>query len=364
MEHKIYAKRGLSSPSFIQKVMGVKIKENALIEINNLLAEKELQRITVEEIHQIADKYNVNFGTDYEQGTIEFYRAYLLVCLEDKFLSENELQDLRHLKFILELNDKKVDETHQELAGQIYKEEVEKVIQDGELDENERVFIEKLQNDLKLPKEFANRIYQQSGQELIQSLMNNAISDAKLNPQEEKELYAIAKNLNAELKFDDATRTDLEKYKLYWQIENDELPELVVDINIPRSEKCYFMAKNVIWYERSQIAEQRTHSSSRLRLKIAKGLYWRNTLDASQDLLPEKWQIFDQGLLYLTNKRVFFRGEKSDKILLLNRILDFSVFSNGIEVEKDQDKNPFFAFESSTDIFAMLLGKAISQLRN
>ncbi len=364
MEHQIYAKKGLSKPSFIQKMMGFKIKDNALIEVNNLLAEKELRKISVEEIHQIADKYSVNFATDYELGTVDFYKSYLLVCLEDKFLSDDELADLKHLKFILELNDKKVNEIHQELAGQVYKNEVEKLIEDGELDEGERVFMEKLQNDLKLPQEFANRIYQQSGQELIQNLMNKAIEDAKLNPQEEKELYAIAQNLNAELKFDDATRSDLEKYKLYWQVENDELPELIVDLNVPRNEKCYFMAQNVTWYERNTMEEQKTFTNSTLRLKIAKGLYWRNHLEEDQYLDPQKWQVVDRGILYLTNKRVFFRGDKSDKILLLNRVLDFSVFSNGIEVEKDRDKNPFFSFEGSTDIFAMLLGKAISQLKS
>ncbi len=364
MEHRVYAKKGLKPVGFLQKMMGIKLKENALIEVNNLLAEKELQHTTVEEIHQIAEKYGIDFMADFQLEMIAFYQDYLSTCLEDKFISEDELNDLKHLKYLLGLNDKKVNEIHHHLAGEIYKKEVEKVIQDGELDEQERIFIEKLQNDLKLPQELANNIYQKSGQELIKSLMDSAIADAQLNPMEEKELYAIAKNLNAELKFDEATRSDLEKYKLYWQIENDEMPELVVDINIPRSEKCYFAAHNTIWYERNIMAEQKVYNASTLRLKIAKGLYWRNAVDAEKNLTTQEWQLFDTGTLYLTNKRIFFRGEKSDKIILLNRILDFTVFTNGLEIEKDRDKNPFFVLKNSSDIFAMLLGKAISQLRN
>lgn len=362
MEHKIYSKKGLKAPSFFQKVLGKKIKENALIEINNLLAEKELKTITVEDVYAIANKYGVNFHTDYDHEIADFYKEYLKSCLEDKFISNEELEDLRHLKYILEINDKVIESIHQDLAGLIYKREVEKVIHDGELDEEERLFIEKLQNDLKLPKDVANKIYQQSGQELIRNFMNSAIADAKLTPDEERELYAIAKNLNAELKFDEATKSDLEKYKLYWQIENDDMPELVVDINIPRSEKCYFHIKGS-WSENNKDLSSKTLVSSNLSLKIAKGIYWREPNKQNKNLLEDGWEEADTGDIYLTNKRILFKGNKGDKVLLLSRIVDFYVFKNGIEVDKEDDKSPFLKFDKSTDIFAMLLGKAVSQIR-
>lgn len=360
MEHKVYAKQTLKKQSFFQKVLGQKIKENALIELNNLLAAKQLKDITAEEVHEIAQKYGVNFQTDYDAEVSDFYKNYLKQCLEDKFISEEELQDLKELKRILLLNDKKVDEIHQQLAGEIYRNAVEQVIEDGELDEQERAFIEKLQNDLKLPQNVANDIYEKSGQELIQSYMNSAIADAKLTPQEEKQLHAIAKNLNVELK-EGVHKSDLEKYKLYWQIENDEMPALQVDLSIPRSEQCYFRTENTAWYEHPEENQAKIYSKSTLTLKIAKGLYWRNANEQNKQL-TEGWKMIDKGTLYLTNKRIFFRGENGDKVILLNRILDFVVYQNGIEVEKEGGHTPFLAFEKSSDIFAMLLGKAISQL--
>ena len=363
MEHRIYSKQGLKKPTFIQKILGQKVKENAVIELNNLLAEKELQTITVDEVYTIAAKYSVSFQNDYDNEISDFYKEYLNSCLEDKFLSQEELGDLKHLKYLLGLNDKRVNEIHEELAGKIYKNEVEKVIQDGELDEEERVFIEKLQNDLKLPQDVADLIYQKSGQELIRSFMDNAIADAKLTPQEEKELLAISRNLNAELKLDEATKSDLEKYKLYWQIENDEMPELIVDLNIPRSERCYFAAEESSWYEETEATDHSHFAQSNLSLKIAKGLYWRERNREALDLHNDEWVSVDSGSLYLTNKRLFFRGNNGDKILLLSRILDFIVYENGIKIEKNNDKDVFINFYNSTDIFAMLLGKSISQLK-
>lgn len=364
MEHKIYIKKGLHKPTFIQRVIGTKIKENALIEINNLLAEKELQTVTVEDIRAIEQKYGLNFETDYDKEISGFYKAYLNSCLEDKFISDTELEDLKHLKYILGINDKDVDEIHKELAGIIYKQEVDKVIKDGELDENERIFIEKLQNDLKLPDDVAKKIYQTSGQELIKNFMNQAIADAKLTPEEEKELVAIAKNLNAELKMDDVTKSSLEKYRLYWQIENDEMPELVVDINIPRNEKCYFFVQNVIWFEQKEESKNKAGTDTGLKLKIAKGLYWRKGNDEIHKTPAQNWNKIDQGGLYLTNKRLVFKSSKEgDKIVLLNRILDFTVFHDGLELEKEGSKNVFLQFEGTADIFAMLLGKSVSQLK-
>ncbi len=363
MEHQAYSRKDLKKPSFFQRVLGQKIKENALIEINNLLSDKDFASITVEEVHAIAEKYGVNLETDYDDEVSGFYKAYLSTCLKDKYISKGELEDLKQLKYLLGLNDKEVDEIHHELAGEIYKMEVEKVIEDGELDESERGFIEQLQNDLKLPDEVAQDIYETSGQELIRRFMNDAIADARLTPEEEKQLYAIAQNLNAEMKLDDATKTDLEKYKLYWQIENDDMPELVVDINIPRSEKCYYIAENAQWHDHLKTPGQKNYSRSSLTLKIAKGLYWRGKEPDHNPISTDEWKVGDTGTLYLTNKRIFFKGQQGDKVILLSRIMDFIVFSNGIEIYKEADQNQFLEFERNSDIFAMLLGKAISQLR-
>lgn len=361
MEHNIYSKKGLQKPSFFQKVLGTKIKENAIIELNNLLAEKDLTEITIDEVHGIAEKYGVNFQQDYNNEVTDLYKSYLNSCLEDKFISEEELADLKQLKLILNINDKKVNEIHNELAGKIYKVAVDVAIEDGELDEDERIFIEKLQNDLKLPQETADQIYEKSGQELIQSYMNNAIADAQITPEEEEQLTAIAKNLNVELK-DDASKSDLEKYKLYWQIENDDMPELHVDLNIPKSEKCYFFTEDSSWHEKSGNEEQTTGTRANLSLKIAKGLYWRDPSDNDIDLVEEKWEKQQEGKLYLTNKRILFKSDK-DKVILLSRITDFSVYQNGILINKEGGGGIFLAFDKSSDIFAMLLGKAISQLR-
>jgi len=42
--------KSLKNPSFFQNLFGVKLKENGIIEINNLLARKNLKSIEIDDI--------------------------------------------------------------------------------------------------------------------------------------------------------------------------------------------------------------------------------------------------------------------------------------------------------------------------
>jgi hypothetical protein len=63
----------------------------------------------------------------------------------------------------------------------------------------------------------------------------------------------------------------------------------------------------------------------------------------------------------LTNRRIIFTGEKSNKTLSLKQILDFEVYTNGVEIKKSTGKNPFLSFEDDTEIFSMILGKLLDE---
>lgn len=360
MEHKIFKEKPLKSASFFKKLTGGKEKENVIIEINNLLARKDLNKIGFEEVQKIASDYQVDLSQEFNQERMDLYREYLTATLDDNYLSDEEIVDLKHLKFLLKLKDSEVEAAHQKMASQIYKKEVEKVIEDHEVDEQERNFMEKLQKDLRLPKDIADKIFKVSGEQLIKQAVNSALEDKILTPEEEQELQTIALNLNAEINLDKATQANLQKYKLYWQIENGALPELEADIPIPRKEKVHFIAP-IKWYENKHPASQRVYSRSGLKIKINKGDYWRIPASEAKPLDQANWNLLDEGKLYLTNKRIFFESKSSEnKVLLLNRVLDFVVFSNGIELDKESgQKDIFLVFDGNSDMFSMMLGKAI-----
>ncbi len=358
---KVYTKKELKRPSFFQKIFGVKLKENGIIEINNLLADRGLLLVKVDDIQTITADYKINLKTKFRLHICDIYTQYLTHCLSDKHLSDRELDDLKHLKQIFNLSDQEIDKIHKDVSGKIYKKEVDKAVEDGKLEKSERDFLSKLQKDIKLSDEFTNEIYKESATALVQRFIDDAVSDERLSPDEEKQLAAISNSLNINFQFDEPTHVLLDKYKLFWQIENGEIPTIDPGINIQKSEECYFRT-HCNWLEQRRVTKRIRYGGPTMRIKIAKGLYWRAGDLAIQPVAEDVWATIDSGDLYLTNKRLIFMGSKGNKTIRLNKVLDFTTYSNGVDIQKDTGKSPFLQFSNNTDIFTMILGRAISEL--
>lgn len=356
----IFEKMQLTEPSLFGRLFGKQPKENAIIEINNLLAEKHLKDITVEDVLKILEKYKVGLYTKHHNGVSSLYASYLRNCLLDKKITDDEINELKHLKRILHLNDLTIEEIHNQLASEIYKAEFEKAISEGRLNDSEKDFLMKLRNDLRLSDDIVTKIRNVSTKQLIQNFLDNAISDQRLSPDEEKELNAIAHSLDVDLKVGDNTQATLDKYKLFWQIENSEIPSLPVSINLQKNEKCYFQTQ-VDWLEQRRITKRINYGGPTLSIKIAKGLYWRTGSLGVQRVSEDVWTKIDSGTLYLTSKKIIFMGSKGNKSIQLNKILDFTAYKNGVDIQKETGKSPFLQFDRNIDIFAMTLGRAIGE---
>lgn len=52
-------------------------------------------------------------------------------------------------------------------------------------------------------------------------------------------------------------------------------------------------------------------------------------------------------------------GSKKNMVIKLNKILDITPHSDGIEIEKETGRNPIFLFNNNIDVFSIILSKAI-----
>src|SRR5688572_2450893 len=141
----VYQNVPLKPMSALQKLFKQTEPDNAIIELNNLLATHVIMDIKPEQVTGIARKYKINLSREFERNIDEFYAAYLNHCLTDKALSDSEIEELKHLKAILGLNDAKVNLIHEKLTGIIYKQSIEEIIKDGRMNKSEADFISKLQ---------------------------------------------------------------------------------------------------------------------------------------------------------------------------------------------------------------------------
>lgn len=334
-------------------------KAAALSEILNLLEtaqqERLLRRISMEQIQIIAGTYQVNLQRAFPDTLAGFYKDYLQHCLEDKIITEDESETLGHLKLILGLNDYTIDQIHNDVVNSIYQTGVDEVLADGRIDPEEQAFLTKLQHDLIVPNELAKRIYTRKAEEYLQNYFHYAIADERLDPNEDEELYAIARSLGVDLQLDEQTQAALNKYRLYWMIENGKLPEVEVNIPLQHTEDCYLIC-NADWYE---------YSTKTLRERMSGVRFFKSAYEHLTDLnvklIDDDMVKIDSGRAILTSHRLVLDGKKRAEIDL-EKIMDLTTYRNGVEIIVRSGTSPFVALQTGADIFAVMLGRAIRDL--
>ena len=82
-----------------------------------------------------------------------------------------------------------------------------------------------------------------------------------------------------------------------------------------------------------ELAEKLEYSQS-----DAVRVFVRNTIAGDLAVKPVSEDVsvkIDSGTIYITNKRVIFRGTNENKTIKLPKILNISPYANGIRLEKD-----------------------------
>jgi len=346
------------------KLFGKKPNPNAIVKLNNLLASKAVLDVTIKDVQSIVFEYRVNLKRNFPDEIRNFYLTYFEHCLDDKFLSDDEVKELLHLKRILTLNDKDVEIIHNQVAGKIYKKAVDEALEDNLLEPEEKAFLESLQKDLRLKPTVANKIYTDSASTILNNLIDEALEDVLLTPEEEMEISELAGKLNVDYKADKQTQQELEKYKLFWQIENGELPELKVDYEFEEGESCHFKV-SVDWMEKASNAPKLSRSGAVMNEKIAGGIYWKTANLGAFELDAAAWNTTDNGTLLITNRRLLFVGKKEIKVFPLEFISNFSSFNNGVELHINKENiQPFIKFEKNIDLFSIIFGSVILNNEN
>lgn len=334
------------------------IRENAVVEINNLLASEKLLDVKIDDIQRIAHKYKINIKKDFRDEWFKLYKTYLKHCLTDRFLSEDELLDLRHLKSLLILTDKEISNLHNEIAAEIYREEMDVALFDGKIEEHEKDFLKKLQSDLKISDELCEKIFLESAQDMVRKFVNLISLDKRLDPQEEHDLEELKKNLNIDIQFSESSLETLMKYKLFWLLENQGVPEMKLDIKLEEDEKGYYSLEGE-WLERENEVKLLSEDNLELRIKIAKGIYWTLLNLKEIKINDPKWESKGLSNIYITSKRIIFSSPAGSRTIPLKKILDLKPHLNGIEIIGFQEPMIMLNFHKNVDVVMMILGRAI-----
>jgi hypothetical protein len=146
-------------PTLWQRIFRRRPKENAFIEIHNLLAGADsVLDVNAAAVEEVCRRYRMDLAGPLAGRLERLYRDYLTFCLEDRQLSDTELACLSHLQTLLRVDNETAQSIHDYVARYVYSCSVSEVLEDGVIDADERAFLQQLQHDLAVPARAAARI--------------------------------------------------------------------------------------------------------------------------------------------------------------------------------------------------------------
>ena len=282
-------------------------KQNAFAELNNAFAAADnVRQVTTDTIGKLNAKYKTDLHMTCRKQMEVMYKEFIAFCLADRQFTQEELDDLWHLKALFGISDVVHNAIYAEVGAEVYRRGISEVLADNRVTDEEKKWLDKLASDLELSDSLKQRVYQVETQTFLQRKMDDAIADRKLSPDEEREIHELAKRLGGEIVMDDLTAAALDKFRLMWRIAHGDPPTIDIGLNLQKGEVCYFSTP-VIWNELRRVTKACQWGGPQLRVKICDGLYWKM---GTMPSIPFSRTCSGKSTLaaYVTNKRLLFDG--------------------------------------------------------
>lgn len=339
----------LCTPSILDKILNRLPKQNSFVELNNLLS-SDVANINVHNVSAIENKYKVSFVKQFKKQLVLAY----IRCWEDS-ISNLDFSYLRALKQVFVLDTETID---QDFLCKLFEKRYSLIEKDLKLPE---------EIDLCLPfpehlvSTLSERIKSEKISKALQKVLDSLIADSRYSYEDEQELKRVCLALNATPSFNQETTDVLSKLRHYWELETQDLPIIETNINLSKNEVCFLHYDDVDLLELRKTVQSVDYHGPVVRIRICKGVYYRAGKVYPQVNSTTNLKLIDSGSLYLTNKRIIFMGEQKNKTLYLNKVLGFSPYSDGIEIEKETGINPVFRTNQNVNNLSIILSRMLQQ---
>jgi hypothetical protein len=351
----------LRNPTLFQRLFHRPVKQNAIIEITNLLAENPIGSVSLTQVAEILKTHDLAFG-DLVDSFLGIFRKVLGHAAADRELSAEDRDDLAHLQMILNLPDDGAAHIREEVLSDLYANSLAGALTDGRMSPEERSRLAAVAASFGLPDKRVKDIYESQVLKVLQWRFDQIVTDARVTDAEEAALKEMATNLGVTLRHDLRTRELYDRFRLLAQIEAGQLPTIDPGITLQRGETCHASLACTHNEIRKQTTSYR-YSGPTASVKIIGPIRWRFGQVSVQRMSRDVMTQLDSGTLYVTNKRLLFDGAQNSKSIALKKIIRFTVHSDGIKIEKDTGKDQYFIGSGDSEVLGAVLEQVIAQSR-
>jgi len=232
-------------------------------------------------------------------------------------------------------------------------------VNDGELSLDEIAELDKQKTELGLSEKDIKEIKIDA----YATALTTTSLDGKITKSEEEELEKIQKYLNLEDGEISKRKEELTRLRLLTEIHEGNIPTLTLSNVITQKDEM------VYWAEPSSLLEERVVNrryeggSKGVSFRIMKGVNYKIGGHKGHYVVDKANVKVSSGKLIITNKRIIFSGDKKSFSIRLDKIIDISLFTNGLkfsEINKNEPRLITFEKKGNQEILGAILSSAIN----
>jgi hypothetical protein len=73
----------------------------------------------------------------------------------------------------------------------------------------------------------------------------------------------------------------------------------------------------------------------------------------------EELRQIDTGTLFITSKRLVFNGQSKNATVPFKKIIHFTLYQDGLQIEKESGRDPYFLGEGDVELIGVILEAAL-----
>jgi hypothetical protein len=341
----------LQPRGFVANLLGHRPKENAFLEIHNVVASLPIYHISEDAVTACLSRYGIT-EEEAKPRLLNIYSHVLEHFIKDLVISDDEVEQLRHLATIFDLSSDEVSQIHTEIVYPHYEKAVRSALRDRLLSDDETAALDNLCAKLRIPESAANEIYNKHAVPIYNQAISRALEDEMLTPEEEAELEQVAKALKLNIRYDEKMTSILDRARRLWRIAHGELPVLTVPVNLQLNERCSADVEALHYEPRTGARGIRYSGFSPSYRSV--GIRFRSGIMNTHRLNIQTLRLRGAGTLYFTNHRFLFSGDSHATSIDLGTITSITFYSDGMCIEKELSADQIFTFAGDIDMLRLI----------
>jgi DnaJ-domain-containing protein 1 len=341
----------LQPTGFVANLLGHRPKENAFLEIHNVVASLPIYHISEDAVTACLSRYGIT-QEEAKPRLLNIYSHVLEHFIKDLLISDDEVEQLRHLATIFKLSSDEISQVHTEIVYPYYEKAVRHALRDRQLSDDENAALDSLCSKLRIPESAANEIYKKHAVPIYNQAIGDALADQMLTPEEETELEEVAKALKLNIRFDEKLASILDRARRLWRIAQGELPVLSVPVDLQLNERCSADVE-ALHYEPRSVAGGISYSGFSMSYGTL-GIRVRSGVMNTHRLSNQTLRLRGAGTLYFTNRRFLFSGDSHTTSIDLGTITSITFYSDGMRIEKEAITDQIFTFSGDIDMLRLI----------